>query len=250
MAFVESKTSLIKKALTLTTPVFFGYIAIGIAFGIMMTAANYSWYLALFMSLFVFTGTGQYFAVALFSAGTPLLEIMLVEFLLSIRQIFYSLAFINKYRGTGKIKPYLIFAITDETFALIQGLGQVEEKTKTRLYLYISALDQLYWCLGTIIGALGAGVLVKYNLGQYLEGVDFALTALLIVILIDQIKNSKQFLSPIVGLVLAIVALVLYKTGILASSNIIWTCICTGLAVMLLLKGKSYFIANKEEATK
>ncbi len=229
------------RSLKLTFPVFCGYIAIGIAFGIMMTNAGYPWFLSLFMSIFVFTGTGQYFAVALFSAGAGIVEIMTVEFMLSIRQIFYSLSLINKYRGTGKFKPYLVFAITDETFALIQSLDDVCDKDKGRLYFFISLLDQLYWCLGTIVGAIGYGILERFNLSQYMQGIDFALTALLIVIVINQIKSSKEIIPPLVGGIVALVAVILYKCGVLQSSNIIWTSICAGLGLMVAIKGRDYF---------
>ena len=239
-------SSILKKALRLTLPVFFGYIAIGLAFGIMMTSAGYPWYLSLFMSIFDLTGTGQFFAVALLSGGSGLGEILLVEFLLSIRHIFYALSLLTKYKGTGKVKPYLIHTITDETFALIQSLEDVSDSEKIPLYTAISALDQFYWCLGTLAGALGCEILVKLNLSSYLEGVDFALTALLIVILIDQIKNSKQYIPCIAGCIVAVVAVCLYKAGIMQSSNIIWTSITTALGVIFLLKGPSFFKSNKD----
>ena len=239
-------STIFKKALRLTVPVFCGYMAIGIAFGIMMTTAGYPWYLSVAMSIIDLTGTGEFFAVALFSSGAALSEILLVEFLLSIRHIFYGLSLLTKYKGAGRIKPYLIHTITDETFALIQSLPPIEDKEKFPLYTCISALDHSYWVLGTAIGALGCSVMVKLNLQSYLEGVDFALTALLIVILVNQIKTSREVLPAVAGGITAIAAVILYKAGIMKSSNIIWTTITFALGVMFLLKGKSFFKKEKD----
>lgn len=238
--------SLIRKAMKETLPVFFGYMAIGIAFGLMVVNAGYPWWLAPLMGVTMYTGAGQFFAIGLFAVGAALPEILLAEFLLSIRHIFYGLSLIGKYRNLGKYRPYLIYAITDETFALIQSDGVPENTDPGLYYTLISAFDQSYWLLGGIIGAVAYDVLQHYNLSQYLQGIDFALTALFTVLLVEQLKKKENLLPACIGIAVTAVAVFLFQKQLFASSNIIWISICFGLAVMLLIKGPSFFKNYRE----
>ena len=239
--------SMLPEVLKITSPVFFGYISIGIPFGLMMVNAGYPWWIAVLMSLLMFTGSGQYFAVGLFASGAGIWENVLVQFLLSIRHFFYGLSLINKYKGTGAFKPYLLFGITDETFAITSSTEVPESFNKGKFYFLITIFDQSYWVLGTLIGSVGYSILQKYNLSHYLEGIDFALTALFVVLLIEQIKKTKDIVPVLVGAAFAGLTVVLFKFGLFESSNIIWVSICCGLGVMLLFRGPKFF---KEESAK
>lgn len=234
------------QAVKITSPVFFGYIAIGIGFGVLFTNAGYPWWLALAACAVMYTGSGQYFIVGQLAGGAPLAEILLVQFLLSIRHIFYGLALISKYKNAGAQKPYLIFAITDETFALVHGIAVPPRINAISFYALISLLDQLYWCLGCLTGAAAYTVLERYGLSRFLNGVDFALTSLFIVLLIEQLKASRDVLPCATGAAAAFACVALYRAGQMASSNIIWVSICVGLGVMLLVRGPSFF--EKERA--
>lgn len=230
-----------RQALKITAPIFFGYIAIGIPFGLMIVQAGYPWWMSLLMSLTMYTGSGQYFAVGLLASGAGLSVMIVVQLLIGIRHVFYGLSLIGKYKNMGIYKPYLVFAITDETFALVSGLELPDNVNKGAMYFAISLLDQSYWVLGSVIGAVAFSVLEKYNLAQYLNGVDFALTALFVVLTIEQIKQNHDFVPAVIGILTTAVTVVLYKTGVFAASNIIWVAICFGMGVMLLLRGPSFF---------
>ena len=232
---------IVSVALKVSFPVFVGYMAIGIGFGVLFANAGYPWWLALVCSVLMYAGSGQYFAVALFSAGASLSEIFVVEFLLGIRHIFYGLSLISKYRGAGKYKPYLMFAITDETFALLQGVSVPKNVEKYSFYFLVSLLDYMYWCVGSVIGAVGYAILERHNLSGCLMGVDFALTSLFIVMLIEQLKASKDFLPAIFGGLFGIFAVILFKGGVFGSSNIIWTAICASFGAMFLFRGPQFF---------
>lgn len=232
-------------ALKITAPVFFGYIAIGIGFGMLLANAGYPWWLAVLSGVVMYTGSGQYFIVGQLASGASFAEIILVQFLLSIRHVFYGLSLISKYKNAGGKKPYLIFAITDETFALVQGIEVPPRVNKISFYAVVSALDQSYWCLGSLIGAVAYTVMNRYGLGKFLTGVDFALTSLFIVLLIEQLKSSKDCVPALAGGLAAVFSVVLYKTGVFGSSNIIWFSICAALGVMLLARGPSFFAKEK-----
>ncbi len=173
-----------KIALKTTIPVFLGYISCGIAFGLVTVNAGYPWQLASIMSVVMYAGSGQFMAIPLFAAGTPLFVILLTEALLNIRHIVYGLPLINQFNKCKKYKPYLIYSLTDETFSLLTTTTVPEGIPLGDFYMAVSALDQFYWFLGSTIGAL-AGVMIPFDM----TGVDFALTALFAVLCIDQFKK-------------------------------------------------------------
>ena len=178
------KKNVWKIALKTTVPVFLGYISCGIAFGFVTVNAGYPWWLATLMSIFIFAGAGQFVAIPLFASDAPILVILLTELFLNIRHIVYGLPLINQFRECKRFKPYLIFALTDETFSLLTTTTPPPDIPVEDYFVTISLLDQLYWVAGSTIGAL-AGVMIPFDT----TGVDFALTALFAVLCIEQIKK-------------------------------------------------------------
>jgi 4-azaleucine resistance transporter AzlC len=189
--------SLFTKALRLSVPVLLGYLAIGVAFGLLLADAGFPWTLALWMSLLMYAGTGQYIAVGLFAAGAGIWECVLVQLVVNARHIAYGLSMSRRFRDAGKFKFYLIFALTDETFALLSSM----EKPSPRLMFYIALLNQFYWTAGSVIGAV-AGTLLPFSM----KGVNFALTALFIVLMIEQIRLAKEKRSFIISAAVTIPA--------------------------------------------
>jgi len=181
--------SVLKAAFRYSIPVLLGYLAIGMAFGLLLSDAGYPVWLALFMSVWMFAGAGQYIAVGLFAAGTTLWEACLIQLVVNARHIAYGFSMINKF-PKNIFRPYLIFAMTDETFALLSSLpGEkpVPGKERDRFMLYVSLLDHGYWVAGSLIGA-ALGAFIPFSL----EGIGFALTALFIVLMIEQIFRVKK----------------------------------------------------------
>ncbi len=171
----------LKDAFRVTVPVLLGYITCGIAFGLVLTDAGYPWWLASCMSVFMFAGAAQFAAVPLFAAHTPLAVILVTEALLNIRHIVYGLPLIKQFKQCGRRRPYLIFALTDETFSLLTTVPVPEGTAIPEFYSTVAVLDHLYWIAGSTLGAV-AGVLIPFDL----TGVDFALTALFAVLTVDQ----------------------------------------------------------------
>lgn len=219
------------KILKLTLPIFFGYISIGIPFGLMVTNAGYAWYIALLMSLVMYTGTGQYIAIGMFAAGANLASIMVIQALVGIRHIFYGLSLITKFKDTGRWKQFLIFALTDETYAVLCSVDVPKGMKPGPFYGTIAALDYFYWNLGATIGAV-AGSLIKISL----DGVDFALTALFAVILVEQVSSSKDFVPPAIGIAAAVLAAFLERQGIFPQGNMLLLALAFGIAALVLAK--------------
>ncbi len=177
-------THCLKVAARTTIPVFLGYISCGIAFGLITINAGYPWWLAPATGILIFAGAGQFLAIPLFAAGTPVLAILATELLLNIRHIVYGLPLINHFKGCRRTKPYLIYALTDETFSLLTTTEVPAGVKAEDYYFAVSILDQSYWVGGSLIGSL-VGSMIPFDM----TGVDFALTALFAVLSIDQIQK-------------------------------------------------------------
>lgn len=218
----------------ITLPVFFGYLALGIAFGLIFTNAGYPWWLSTFMSIIVFAGAAQFIAIGLLAAGTPITAILITELFVNIRHIFYGLSLISKFKNCGKWKPYLIFALTDETYSLLTTVDVPKDCKTETFYGLISLFDQSYWVIGTTIGAI-AGNFIPFDM----TGIDFSLTALFAILTIEQILKTKDFIPVLAGLITTITSILLWKFGIIAdSSNILLIAITLGLGVLLITKSR------------
>jgi len=197
----ETRPRILFAAFKYSIPVLLGYLAIGAAFGLLMADAGYPWWLALLMSVFMFAGAGQYIAVGLFAAGTTIWEAALVQLVVNARHAAYGLSMIKRIHFSGFYKFYCVFGLTDETFALLSslpdddngllhvpGLSQpIPSDRRARFMFLVTLLDQSYWVCGSVIGAV-AGSVIPFNT----EGIGFALTALFIVLMLEQVFKVRK----------------------------------------------------------
>lgn len=209
-----------------TLPVLFGYLAIGIPFGLMLVNAGYPWWLAPVMSIFMYAGAGQYMAVSLFATGASLSVTAVTMLLLNIRHIVYGLSLISSFKNTGAWKPYLIFALTDETYALMTSCPMPRGSNPGSFYGSIALLNHLYWIAGGLIGGV-AGTLIPFSF----EGIDFALTALFTVLLIDQIKKSKDWVAPAIGIGVTILCAIF-----IPADYVLLAALSAGVALLMIFK--------------
>ena len=170
----------------MTIPVLMGYIPLGMAFGLLLSQLLIPWYYAFYMSVFIFAGSGQFLALGMFATQASILEISIATFLLNLRHTFYGLSMISTFKKFSWKKNYLIFGLTDETFALLKT-NDVKEEEQEKVYLIITALNQSYWIIGSILGA-ALGNIVPFNY----QGIEFSLTALFVVLSIELYNKSKQ----------------------------------------------------------
>lgn len=193
----------LKKAFKISIPIMMGYLVLGFAFGLLVTSFDYDWYIAPLMSFFIYTGALQFLAINFFNVKAGYVDIAITSFFVNIRQAFYGLSLIKKFSDSGKLKPYLIFAITDETYALLTSLKEDENLNKRWYYFFLLLFSQIYWLLGTTLGAISA-LAIKFNT----QGLEFSLTALFVVLCIEQYKNLKNIFPFLIALVSSIFALV------------------------------------------
>lgn len=194
-------------------PVLAGYMGIGLGFGILMAEQGYNcWWAALF-SLIAYGGTIQYLCIALLSTAYNPAEAFLLSLLVNFRHIFYGITLSERYKGFGLRKLPLIFGLTDETFSLVTTTEIPEGMDRYRFYLFLTLLDHSYWILGSFLGALiGTSVPIDYT------GVEFALTALFVVLFMDQLRNSSNLLPAIIGLGSALVCLLAFGDDMIIPS--------------------------------
>ena len=198
----------IKPAFTATLPVMAGYLILGFGFGIIIKANGYSIALAAAMSIFIYAGSMQYVAIGLITGGASLITTALTTLMVNIRHLFYGVSMLEKYQQTGKAKPYLIFALTDETYSLVCGdLPNIAPEDRTHYELLVSLLNHLYWITGSVAGAL-AGSLIQFNS----QGIDFALTALFLTVFTDQWLNSRKHGPALIGLGASVLCLLIFGT--------------------------------------
>ena len=181
-------------AFPITVPVLMGYLSIGIAFGLMLEAAGYNVIWAFFMSLTIYAGSGQYLGVELLATGAVLSQVALLTFLINFRHLVYGLSMLEKFRGMGKRKFYMIFSLTDETYALLAGAVPPPGVRPKDFYFAVAVLDHCYWIAGSVIGSV-AGALLKFDT----TGVEFAMTALFLVIAVDQWRSYPRHIPAILG---------------------------------------------------
>lgn len=224
-----------RKAFPYTIPVLTGYLFIGIAFGVMYAEKGYSFLWAILMSVMVYAGSGQYLAVNFFVPGISFVQVIFLTFMVNVRHIFYGISLLEKFNKIGKKRWYMIFALTDETYSLLCTTNVPEDVDESKFLFAISVMDHFYWVLGSAIGAI-AGTVLPINS----EGIDFAMTALFVVIFIEQWMEKKNRIPEIIGVVVAIVAL-----SIFGASNFVLPAMLA--IVALLFVGRKRL--DKEEAS-
>lgn len=193
----------IKYAFRASLPVMAGYIVLGMGFGVLLSDKGYNFLWAILMSVTIYAGSMQYAAIDLISGGASLITTALMTLMINARHFFYGLSMLDPYQGAGKKKPYLIFALTDETYSLVvcappQGIADRD------YYFWVSLLNQIYWVLGSLLGGL-LGPLLPFDS----TGMDFAMTALFVVIFVEQWKSAKSHIPALLGLGITLACLIL-----------------------------------------
>jgi len=186
-------------ALKQTFPIFFTYLFIGIAFGILMTEANYSTLTTILCSIFIYAGSMQIVMVPLLQAGASLVTIAIMTFFINARHLFYGVGFIDRFRKMGWRYPYMVLSLTDETYSILCSVQYSDELDQKKTDFYISLINQCYWILGSFLGSC-AGRFLPFDL----TGIDFSATAFFLVVVLNQIKQYRSKIPVLTGLVSAV----------------------------------------------
>lgn len=207
----------VKAAFPHTIPVMTGYVFLGISYGIYMNVSGFSFVYPMIMSIVIFGGSLEFVAVSMLLSAFAPVQTFFMALMIQARHLFYGLAMLERYRGMGLKKLYLIFALTDETFSVNCSVSVPTGIDRGKFYLAVSALDQSYWVFGATMGGL-LGSLINFNT----QGIEFVMTAMFVVIFLEQWLKEKKHHTALIGTFSSVCCLLLFG----ADSFIIPTMAC------------------------
>lgn len=219
-------------------PIFISFIPVGLAYGVLMQNAGYNFVWTGACSLFVLAGSLQFLMVTFFAGGVSLATVAVMALLLNSRHIFYGLPFIEKFRRFGGWKYFLIYSMADESFSLHCSHDFGPDVDEKQAYIFTAALVVFYWVSLSILGAV-TGSLISFDTA----GIDFALTALFIVILLEQLKGADSALPAVLALVSSAVCLLIF-----GPASFILPSLAVTAALLLLLRGRIEAKSGREGA--
>ena len=229
-----------RKAFVATLPVMAGYMVLGIAFGILLREKGFGLPWAFAMSFFIFAGSLQFVAVNLLATGAALISTALMTLLVNARHLLYGISMLDRYRGIGKAKPYLIFALTDETYALVCN-GAPEGTDEKAYYLLVTAMDHCWWVTGSVLGSLIGSVLTINT-----KGIDFAMTAFFVTIFTEQLITIPDRIPAAIGVGASVLCLVIFgPSGFLIPAMVL----ISALLFAYSLKAGKGDAANRADGT-
>ena len=199
------KREIVRKAFLASLPVMAGYVVLGIGFGILLRNAGYGLAWSAAMAVGIYAGSMQYVGIDLLAGGAGVLATALTTVMVNARHLFYSISMIGRYRNAGKYKPYLIFALTDETYSLLCG-GDTPDEEHADLYRFlVSLFNHLYWITGCVLGSL-LGAVIPFST----TGIEFSMTALFIASFTEQWLRTRDHVPALTGLLSTLLCLVLF----------------------------------------
>ncbi len=233
---MKEKLKALKAAFPHTLPVLTGFTFLGIAYGILMNSKGYGFGWTLLVSTLVFAGSAQYIAVTFLTTVFNPVYALLMTLIINARHLFYGLSLLDKYKNTGRLKPYLIFGLCDETFSIVCSTEPPKGVSRRWFYFFITLLDHIYWVTGSVVGAVLGGFITFDT-----TGLDFVLVALFVVIFVGQWKTGQNRSPAAVGVLCAVVCLLIF-----GPSNFIIPAMVAIIGVLTLFR-KRFDPEKKEE---
>ena len=209
-------------------PVLAGYLVLGLGFGVLLAAKGYGLGWAVVMSTLIYAGSMQYLAVDLLAGGASLVAAAVMTLTVNARHLFYGVSTVQRYRDAGPAKPYLVFALTDETYSLVCSGDPPAGVDRKGYFLLVSLLDHLYWIAGSALGALLGGALPFDS-----TGIDFSMTALFLVVMTEQWRTSRDHRPALVGLGVSLACL-----WVFGASDFLIPAMVGITVVLTLLRGR------------
>lgn len=196
-----TKRMLLRIAFQKTVPILVSFLFVSMAYGILITEQGITWYESVLMSLCIYSGSFQFVLSTLLVSGASILTVLVTTVLMNCRLPFYSLSMVDLFKDMGRRKLYMIHTLTDETFAINCAL-ELPERERKDVMFYVAFLSRCAWILGTLVGSI-AGQLAPFSL----DGIDFCVTAMFVVIAIDQWEKTQRHFSALAGAAAALVCL-------------------------------------------
>lgn len=222
------KRRALRAAFPHTVPILTGFLFLGITYGVYMSSLGFSWIYPTLMALTIFAGSMEFVTANMLLGAFNPLQAFAMTLMVNARHLFYGLAMLDRFRGLGWKKLYLIFGMCDETFSVTCSVRAPEGVDEGWFMTFVTLLDQLYWVLGAALGGL-CGTLLTLNT----EGLDFVMTAMFVVIFLENWLKEENHTSSLLGLGLPLVCLVLF-----GAQNFILPSMAAILLALTALRGR------------
>ena len=227
---MENRLTIVKKAFIAafphTIPIFAGFWFLGMAYGIYMNVSGFSFLYTLIMSLFIFAGSMEFVTVSLLLGAFNPLQALLLTLMINARHLFYGISMLDKYRKTGWKKSYLIFGMCDESFSINYTARIPQGIDRNWFMFFVTFLNHIYWVSGALLGCL-FGSFIHFNT----QGLEFVMTAMFVVIFMEQWLNENSHLSSLIGLGISVGCLIVF-----GAENFIIPSMLMILGVLTLLR--------------
>lgn len=215
-----------KAAFPYTIPIFAGFWFLGITYGVYMQVSGFSFWYPMLMSLTIFGGSLEFVAVSMLLSAFAPVQTLVVTLMLQARHLFYGIAMLDKFKGTGWKKVYLIFGMCDESFSINCSAEIPAGIDRGWFMFFVTLFNQIYWVTGATLGGL-LGALIPFNT----EGLDFAMTAMFVVIFLDQWRKEKRHAASLIGLGASLICLLIF-----GADNFLLPAMACILALLTLLR--------------
>lgn len=217
----------LRVAFPYTIPIMAGFLFLGMTYGVTMVTSGFEFWIPMLTSVTVFGGSLEFALVSMLKSPFNPLSALIMALMIQARHLFYGLSMLDRYRDLGRKKPYMIFGLCDETFSIVCSVDAPAGVSQAWFMFFVTLLDQCYWVTGCTLGAL-FGMLIRFNT----QGLDFAMTALFVVIFIEQWRKDRQHISAMLGLGLSILSLILF-----GADNFLIPAMLAILTALALLRG-------------
>lgn len=221
------KRKAFKAAQPHTLPILAGFWFLGLAYGIYMNVSGFSFLYPMFMSMIIFGGSLEFVCVEMLLSPYAPVQVFIMALLIQARHLFYGLSMLEKFKGLGWKKFYLIFGMCDETFSINYSVEVPEGVDKGWFYFFVTLLNQFFWVCSSTLGGL-VGSLLKFDT----TGISFVMTAMFVVIFMEQWMKEKHHISAYIGLIASVVCLIIFG----ANSFLIPTMVCILVALTIFKK--------------
>ena len=194
-----------KAAFPKTIPILAGFLFLGFSYGVYMNVSGFSFVYPMVMSAVIYGGSLEFLAVSMLLSPFATLQVFVVSLMIQARHLFYGISMLEKFKGTGLKKLYLIYGMCDETFS-VNYVAEVPAGVDRGWFMFfVTLLDQIYWVAGATLGGL-CGSLITFNT----KGLDFVMTALFAVIFLDRLMSEKKHYTAVIGVLSALLCRIIF----------------------------------------
>ena len=199
------KRKAFRAAIPYTLPVLTGYLVLGISYGVLITSKGFPFWVPMLTSLAIYAGSMEFVLVNILMGAFDLLQAFVMTIMVNARHLFYGISMLEQYKSMGLKRLTLIYGLTDETFSIVCGVQPPEDVDQSWFMMFVTLLDHSYWFLGCTLGGLFGSVL-NFNT----KGLDFAMTALFVVIFVEHWQKEKNRIPALIGLAIPLVCLLVF----------------------------------------